>query len=150
MMQHFKVRTTLLIVAISLPFLANKTTLAEDQPFTTDVFVSGKGGYHTYRIPAVIVTPEGHATGILRRPEDEPFRSRRPGSGPPPFHRRRQDMDTHANRLRGRRRCEGHDRQSVSGRRTEYGPHLVTVLPQQRRRAGHVQRRRREDLGQAP
>jgi len=28
-------------------------------PFRTDVFVSGRDGYHTYRIPAIVVTNEG-------------------------------------------------------------------------------------------
>ena len=32
---------------------------AAQQPAETDVFVSGKGGYHTYRIPALLVTPAG-------------------------------------------------------------------------------------------
>lgn len=29
------------------------------EPVQTDVFVAGTGGYHTYRIPSVIVTPKG-------------------------------------------------------------------------------------------
>src|SRR4051812_30297441 len=29
------------------------------EPEKTDVFVSGKDGYHTYRIPAAVVTPRG-------------------------------------------------------------------------------------------
>ena len=33
--------------------------LADDQSTKTDVFVSGAGGYHSYRIPAVILTPKG-------------------------------------------------------------------------------------------
>jgi len=30
-----------------------------EPPKTTDLFVSGKGGYHTYRIPAIVVTTKG-------------------------------------------------------------------------------------------
>jgi sialidase-1 len=30
-----------------------------DDRFTTDVFTSGAGGYHTYRIPSLLVTPKG-------------------------------------------------------------------------------------------
>src|SRR5437016_2492805 len=32
---------------------------APPAPEQVDVFISGKDGYHTYRIPAVIVTPRG-------------------------------------------------------------------------------------------
>jgi hypothetical protein len=32
---------------------------AADAPRESDVFVAGEGGYHTYRIPSVIVTPSG-------------------------------------------------------------------------------------------
>ncbi|MHC5537498.1 sialidase family protein [Singulisphaera rosea] len=30
-----------------------------DDPFVTEVFKSGTGGYHTYRIPSLLVTPKG-------------------------------------------------------------------------------------------
>jgi sialidase-1 len=33
------------------------TPAGAEEPFRTDVFVSGEGGYHTYRIPALTVTP---------------------------------------------------------------------------------------------
>jgi sialidase-1 len=32
---------------------------AADDRFTTDVFNSGTGGYFTYRIPSLLVTPKG-------------------------------------------------------------------------------------------
>lgn len=32
---------------------------AAEGPYQTDVFLSGKDGYHTFRIPALIVTPKG-------------------------------------------------------------------------------------------
>jgi len=32
---------------------------AEEEPLQTDVFLSGSGGYHTYRIPGVVLTGEG-------------------------------------------------------------------------------------------
>ena len=46
-------------VASALAMFGCKTSIAEGQPLTTDVFISGTGGYDTYRIPAVIVTPKG-------------------------------------------------------------------------------------------
>ena len=58
-MQDFKVWTALLTTASVLVLFGWKTSIAKDQPSKTDVFISGTGGYHTYRIPAVIVTPEG-------------------------------------------------------------------------------------------
>lgn len=43
-------------------FIASDATpQAEMLPKQTDVFVSGQDGYHTYRIPSVIVTPKGTA-----------------------------------------------------------------------------------------
>ena len=48
-------------------------SLAADDRFTTDVFTSGAGGYHTYRIPSLLVTPQGarswpSARGARRAP----------------------------------------------------------------------------------
>ena len=45
-------------IAVLLPFCF-QAVFADDRPFKTDVFVSGSGGYYSYRIPAVIVTPKG-------------------------------------------------------------------------------------------
>lgn len=59
MMQDFMVWTALLAAASAPAIVDCKTSVADDQPVKTDVFVSRTGGYHTYRIPAVIVTPEG-------------------------------------------------------------------------------------------
>ena len=39
--------------------LATPTLTFAADPVQTPVFVSGEGGYHTYRIPSVIVTPKG-------------------------------------------------------------------------------------------
>ncbi|MBA4188670.1 MAG: exo-alpha-sialidase [Planctomycetaceae bacterium] len=40
-------------------WLISITTSRAADPVQTPVFVSGEGGYHTYRIPSVIVTPKG-------------------------------------------------------------------------------------------
>jgi sialidase-1 len=39
-------------------------TCAADDRFETDVFTSGTGGYHTYRIPSLLVTPKGELLAI--------------------------------------------------------------------------------------
>ncbi len=39
--------------------LAFSLSLVAGEPFQTPVFVSGKGGYHTYRIPALVVSKKG-------------------------------------------------------------------------------------------
>lgn len=50
--------SVLLVVLIStVPVLAEKP--AGDTLTQTAIFVSGEGGYHTYRIPALIVSPRG-------------------------------------------------------------------------------------------
>jgi sialidase-1 len=59
MMQNQRISATAAFIAAALIVLAGHTCLADDQPVKTDVFVSGTDGYHTYRIPAVIVTPKG-------------------------------------------------------------------------------------------
>jgi sialidase-1 len=41
--------------------LAAVVVAARAEPVLTDVFVSGKDGYHTYRIPAIVVTTNGTA-----------------------------------------------------------------------------------------
>jgi sialidase-1 len=47
-------------LAFILGFGSSREALwADDGRFTTDVFTSGAGGYHTYRIPALLVTPKG-------------------------------------------------------------------------------------------
>ncbi|WP_435009121.1 sialidase family protein [Tundrisphaera lichenicola] len=52
------VRVATLVFVVGL--LANpETARAEDDRFSTDVFESGTGGYHTYRIPALLVTARG-------------------------------------------------------------------------------------------
>jgi sialidase-1 len=65
-----------------------ETSRAADDRFTTDVFTNGVGGYHTYRIPSLLITPkgtllafcEGRKTGpaddgdidlLMRRSDDE-------------------------------------------------------------------------------
>ena len=59
MMQYQRISATAAFIAAALIVPAGHTCLADDQPVKTDVFVSGTDGYHTYRIPAVIVTPKG-------------------------------------------------------------------------------------------
>lgn len=49
-------RLTLALVLLLLPLAA---AAAADAPVETDVYVSGEGGYHTYRIPSVIQTQKG-------------------------------------------------------------------------------------------
>ena len=44
---------------LSAPRLAPAEAVSSRQPQQTDVFVSGTDGYHTYRIPALIVTKKG-------------------------------------------------------------------------------------------
>ena len=59
MIQNLKASATLSALSLVLVSLVSHTSLAEDQPTKTEVFVSGSGGYHSYRIPAVILTPKG-------------------------------------------------------------------------------------------
>jgi sialidase-1 len=49
-----QIRAALLVV-----LLCAGVSAAGEAPVQTDVFVSGTEGYHTYRIPAAIVTPKG-------------------------------------------------------------------------------------------
>lgn len=51
-------RTLLLLFAVSLLSRYSLTTAADSLPHA-DVFVSGKGDYHTYRIPAIVRTKKG-------------------------------------------------------------------------------------------
>jgi sialidase-1 len=46
-------------LSLTLSFLLAATTLAADGLTETTVFTAGEGGYHTYRIPALIVTKGG-------------------------------------------------------------------------------------------
>ncbi|MBW3539306.1 MAG: glycoside hydrolase [Planctomycetes bacterium] len=46
-----------LLFAAVAPLLAAEASAAD--PFETTVFTSGEGGYHTYRIPALLVSPKG-------------------------------------------------------------------------------------------
>jgi sialidase-1 len=41
---------------VALPSLG---VASRQAPFSTDVFISGRGGYHAYRIPAMVVFPQG-------------------------------------------------------------------------------------------
>jgi sialidase-1 len=54
---HMLILAASLAATLLLPRARGELTAAE-QPFRTDVFVSGTGGYHTYRIPAVLLTPK--------------------------------------------------------------------------------------------
>ncbi len=44
---------------LAVAYLEGGAVFAGEVPAKVDVFVSGAGGYHTYRIPAVIVSPHG-------------------------------------------------------------------------------------------
>ncbi|WP_425400010.1 sialidase family protein [Aeoliella sp.] len=59
MTNHSRIAATHLLVAFSL--FASTSIARADQPATqeTNLFVSGKGGYDTYRIPSLIATKEG-------------------------------------------------------------------------------------------
>ncbi len=52
-LKRLSFQITLVAIIIAKPLLA------ADDFFQTDIFVSGKEGYHTYRIPALITTPKG-------------------------------------------------------------------------------------------
>jgi sialidase-1 len=45
------------LLPIAVSFLG--VEVSADAPFQTNVFVGGRDGYHTYRIPAVLVSPKG-------------------------------------------------------------------------------------------
>lgn len=47
------------VFVILSSFVLSHSSLRAAEPEQVDVFVAGKDGYHTYRIPAVIVTPKG-------------------------------------------------------------------------------------------
>jgi sialidase-1 len=49
----------LMTVALDVP-----SSRAADDRFETDVFTSGASGYHTYRIPSLLVTPKGALLAI--------------------------------------------------------------------------------------
>ncbi len=56
-MRTLSERLSLAVVITAAAFFASSTPAAE--PSRTVVFASGAGGYHTYRIPALTVTPKG-------------------------------------------------------------------------------------------
>ena len=127
----------------------------------SDVFVSGADGYHTYRIPALLVTPGGDLLAFCEG-RKQPLRQRRYRPACEAFSRWRQDLEPPADRL-GRRRehlrqplpCGGSDdgrdlaaddvesrRGQREGNQTEHGQgHPAGIC--------HAQRRRRADVGQA-
>jgi hypothetical protein len=39
--------------------MTEQSTQAIPKPTQTDLFIGGEGGYHSYRIPALIATPQG-------------------------------------------------------------------------------------------
>ena len=51
-------QTKLVLLLLVLNPTANDPTFA-DEPFRVDVFISGTDGYHTYRIPSLIMTKQG-------------------------------------------------------------------------------------------
>ncbi len=48
-----------MLVALTLLVLLSSRAFAADSPTETPVFISGEGGYHTYRIPSILVTKDG-------------------------------------------------------------------------------------------
>jgi len=52
-----------------LPAICFGIASAAASPVLTDVFTSGQDGYHTYRIPALVVATNGTIARILRRPQ---------------------------------------------------------------------------------
>ena len=62
MIRRFFTSTALVLAVLSLA-LAGQTPAAESR--RTDVFVSGTEGYHTFRIPALSVTPLAMRTNCL-------------------------------------------------------------------------------------
>ena len=68
--------STLLLCALLCLGLAGSTSAVEkDDLFSQDVFISGHGGYHTYRIPALVITSNetllAFCEGRKRSPSDE-------------------------------------------------------------------------------
>src|SRR5689334_15193278 len=47
------------LIFFSFLWLTTDNVSAASAPSITDVFISGKEGYHTYRIPALVVTTNG-------------------------------------------------------------------------------------------
>jgi sialidase-1 len=54
-----KIRAACLGILLLLVLSPHSTLAADQGLFQTDVFVSGQGGYHTYRIPALLATSNG-------------------------------------------------------------------------------------------
>jgi hypothetical protein len=52
-------RSRLALVSLAIVLAAGPAGSAAEPPVQADVFVSGKEGYHTFRIPALIVTSKG-------------------------------------------------------------------------------------------
>jgi len=47
------------LASMSFVSLSSADCAAETEPTRTNVFISGEGGYHTYRIPALVVSKQG-------------------------------------------------------------------------------------------
>ena len=58
-MHCFRLQQAAWLAVFGLMVLCGTTVAAGEQPFVTDVFVAGEGGYHTYRIPALITSKKG-------------------------------------------------------------------------------------------
>ncbi|HJY85990.1 MAG TPA: sialidase family protein, partial [Candidatus Acidoferrales bacterium] len=58
-MRYGSMASLLLVVAVS-GFVWAKPTLTH-----TDVFVSGKEGYHTFRIPSIVTAPDGSLVAVV-------------------------------------------------------------------------------------
>ena len=70
-------RSTLLFGCLALSQIPTTRTSAEE-PFRVDVFISGTGGYHTYRIPSIIASKKGTLLAVCegRKTSRRPYRRR--------------------------------------------------------------------------
>jgi len=67
-------KRTMAVAPVLFAAALSSVALQQDTaaPLTTDVFVAGTGGYHTYRIPSAIVAPQGHCWPLPKDDGREP------------------------------------------------------------------------------
>ena len=58
-MQSQRILSAVAFIALAVMVVVGEMCLGDDPLTKTDVFISGTDGYHTYRIPAIVTTPEG-------------------------------------------------------------------------------------------
>ncbi|UUZ85279.1 glycoside hydrolase [Paenibacillus sp. P26] len=77
--------------------------VADEPQFTNqELFVAGKEGYNTFRIPTILATRSGEVAGLRRRTEEQSLRHGEHRSGAEAQLRRRPHMATAADRVRCR------------------------------------------------